>query len=64
MAANLQAGPLMYLHIEERHRVPLGTYLHAGDPIGHPSCEGGRRNRDTRSILPVNIMENGSLQMA
>ena len=33
---------LMYLHIEERHRVPLGTYLHAGDQVGHPSCEGGR----------------------
>jgi LasA protease len=33
---------LMYLHIEDRHRVPLGTYLHVGDPVGHPSCEGGR----------------------
>jgi len=33
---------LMYLHIEERDRVPLGTYLHADDQIGHPSCEGGR----------------------
>jgi LasA protease len=33
---------LMYLHIEDRHRVPLGTYLHAGDQVGHPSCEGGR----------------------
>jgi len=33
---------LMYLHIEERHRVPTGTYLHEGDQVGHPSCEGGR----------------------
>jgi hypothetical protein len=33
---------LMYLHIEEQGRVPEGTYLHAGDLIGHPSCEGGR----------------------
>jgi LasA protease len=33
---------LMYLHIEERDRVPLGTFLQAGDPVGHPSCEGGR----------------------
>ncbi len=33
---------LFYLHIEDRHRVPLGTELAAGDPIGHPSCEGGR----------------------
>ena len=33
---------LMYLHIEERDRVPLGTSVHAGDLVGHPSCEGGR----------------------
>jgi murein DD-endopeptidase MepM/ murein hydrolase activator NlpD len=33
---------LMYLHIEGRDRVPLGAYLKAGDPVGHPSCEGGR----------------------
>jgi len=33
---------IMYLHIEERHRVPVGTYLKAGDQVGHPSCEGGR----------------------
>lgn len=32
---------LFYLHIETRDRVPLGTYLQAGDRIGHPSCEGG-----------------------
>ena len=33
---------IMYLHIEERQRVPLGTYLKTGDKVGHPSCEGGR----------------------
>jgi LasA protease len=33
---------LMYLHIEDRDRVPSGTMLKIGDPIGHPSCEGGR----------------------
>jgi hypothetical protein len=29
------------MHIEARDRVPAGTYLHAGERIGHPSCEGG-----------------------
>ncbi len=33
---------LMYLHIATEDRVPAGAYLHAGDRIGHPSCEGGR----------------------
>lgn len=32
---------LLYMHIESRDRVQPGTYLHAGDKIGHPSCEGG-----------------------
>jgi hypothetical protein len=32
---------LLYLHIEGRHRAPEGTFLQAGDPVGHPSCEGG-----------------------
>ncbi len=32
---------LLYLHIETRDRIPSGTYLYAGDRIGHPSCEGG-----------------------
>jgi len=32
---------LLYLHVEERDRVPSGVALHAGDRIGHPSCEGG-----------------------
>jgi LasA protease len=33
---------VFYFHIETRDRVPLGTTLQTGDPIGHPSCEGGR----------------------
>ncbi len=32
---------LLYMHIESRHRVEAGTYLQAGDLIGHASCEGG-----------------------
>ncbi len=32
---------LVYFHIEQRDRVPVGTYLQTGDRIGHPSCEGG-----------------------
>jgi LasA protease len=32
---------LLYMHIEARDRVPVGTMLKAGDRIGHPSCEGG-----------------------
>ncbi len=32
---------VFYMHVESRDRVAPGTYLHAGDRIGHPSCEGG-----------------------
>ncbi|MEI8132839.1 MAG: LysM peptidoglycan-binding domain-containing M23 family metallopeptidase [Leptolinea sp.] len=32
---------LLYMHIETRDRVQRGTYVKAGEPIGHPSCEGG-----------------------
>ena len=33
---------LMYLHIDNKDMVKTGTYLHTGEKIGHPSCEGGR----------------------
>lgn len=33
---------VLYYHIEENGRVAEGTDLQSGDPIGHPSCEGGR----------------------
>ncbi len=33
---------VFYYHIEAKDRVPLGKQLKTGDPIGHPSCEGGR----------------------
>jgi LasA protease len=32
---------ILYMHIEGDDRVKAGTYLKAGDRIGHPSCEGG-----------------------
>ncbi len=32
---------ILYMHIEERDRVVEGTYLQAGDRVGHPSCLGG-----------------------
>ncbi len=32
---------IFYMHIDTRNRVEVGTYLEAGDRIGHPSCEGG-----------------------
>ena len=32
---------ILYMHTESRDRVQPGTYLRAGDRIGHPSCEGG-----------------------
>jgi len=38
---------ILYLHIETRDRVGLGTYLHAGERIGHPSCEGGGTSTGT-----------------
>ncbi|MEJ2758290.1 MAG: LysM peptidoglycan-binding domain-containing protein [Anaerolineales bacterium] len=32
---------IFYLHIEGREIVPSGTVVTAGEPLGHPSCEGG-----------------------
>ncbi|MDD2522977.1 MAG: M23 family metallopeptidase [Anaerolineaceae bacterium] len=32
---------IIYLHVGTVNRVPVGTWLEAGDKIGHPSCEGG-----------------------
>jgi LasA protease len=33
---------IFYLHLASRQRAPLGADLKMGDPIGYPSCEGGR----------------------
>lgn len=32
---------VLYMHMESRGRVTVGTRVNAGDRIGHPSCEGG-----------------------
>ena len=39
---NEQSGwVLIYLHIAEKGRIELGSWVEVGDLIGHPSCEGG-----------------------
>ncbi|HWQ46773.1 MAG TPA: LysM peptidoglycan-binding domain-containing protein [Longilinea sp.] len=35
---------VLYLHMASSGRVAVGTYVQAGDRIGHPSCEGGISN--------------------
>jgi murein DD-endopeptidase MepM/ murein hydrolase activator NlpD len=35
---------VLYMHIDSNERVQPGTYVYAGDHIGHPSCEGGISN--------------------
>ena len=35
---------ILYMHIESRDRIAVGTQVKAGDRIGHPSCEGGVSN--------------------
>ena len=32
---------IFYMHVGTEGRIPLGTVVKQGDPIGHPSCEGG-----------------------
>lgn len=32
---------IFHLHISSRERIALGSRVNVGDPIGHPSCEGG-----------------------
>lgn len=40
--SNAQTGwSLVYMHIDSHQQVETGTYLEAGERIGHPSCEGG-----------------------
>jgi murein DD-endopeptidase MepM/ murein hydrolase activator NlpD len=32
---------ILYMHVSSGERVAVGTYLEAGDRVGHASCEGG-----------------------
>jgi LasA protease len=32
---------ILFLHMASEDRVAVGTQVQAGDPLGHPSCEGG-----------------------
>ncbi len=33
---------LMFYHVGDQDRIPAGTQVRQGDPLGHPSCEGGQ----------------------
>jgi LasA protease len=35
---------IVYMHLESRNRVAVGTYVQVGDALGHASCEGGFSN--------------------
>jgi len=35
---------VLYMHMDSEGRVQPGTYVYAGESIGHPSCEGGVSN--------------------
>lgn len=32
---------LVYLHLATKDRIPVGSWVAAGETLGHPSCEGG-----------------------
>ena len=32
---------IFYFHVSDRERIAAGTLVNTGDPLGHPSCEGG-----------------------
>lgn len=35
---------ILYMHVATKDRVSLGSQVATGDPLGHPSCEGGPAN--------------------
>lgn len=40
--SELTGWNVMYLHIATDGRPPVGTWINKGEPVGHPSCEGGQ----------------------
>ncbi|MFO7942942.1 MAG: hypothetical protein R6U51_01345 [Anaerolineales bacterium] len=52
---------ILYLDIDEKNRVPEGTYLHTGDRVGHPSCAGGALQEPTYTSRE-NITASGWLR--
>jgi len=49
---------IMLLHIGADGRVPVGANVESGDPIGHPSCEGGR---STGTHVHFEVIQSGQL---
>jgi murein DD-endopeptidase MepM/ murein hydrolase activator NlpD len=47
---------ILYLHMASTDKVRTGTLVKAGDPIGHPSCEGGEA---TGTHVHIARMYNG-----
>ncbi|MBE2221461.1 MAG: LysM peptidoglycan-binding domain-containing protein [Anaerolineae bacterium] len=35
---------ILYMHLEGRDRIPVGTFVQTGDQLGHAACEGGFSN--------------------
>lgn len=52
---------ILYLHMAASGRIPVGTVVDFGDPIGHPSCEGGNA---TGSHLHIARKYNGEWILA
>ena len=52
---------IFFLHLGEEGRAPVGRYVLAGQPIGHPSCEGGE---STGTHIHVARKYNGEWIMA
>lgn len=52
---------IFHLHLETGGRVPVGTEVEAGQPLGHPSCEGGT---STGTHVHIARIYNGEWMLA